>query len=110
MKKYNESEIFTEVSLMSSELRLSIKQMNRYYRYDVGDEIRKTLREIKYILSDIHRNPNNCYKSDLLEKLDHLEIALNDCIEDGALSLSGRYNIVLPMERLSKIINLAEDL
>jgi hypothetical protein len=37
-KSYNELEIYTEISLMSKELRDSILQMKRYYRFDVGDE------------------------------------------------------------------------
>ena len=53
-KNYTELAIYSEVSIMSRELRTSVKQMSKYYRYDVGDEIRGMLRNIKYTISDIH--------------------------------------------------------
>lgn len=110
-KTYQELEIYTQISLMSKELRESILQMKRYYRFDVGDEIRGLLRSIKYTVSDIHRKPNNCKYPlicQLISQIDHLEIALSDCIEDGALWLDGRYNISMPLTRLDNIRNQAE--
>lgn len=80
--------------------------MKRYYRFDVGDEIRRLLREIKYKISDINSSPNNCKLEKLVSLcslLNHLEIALSDCIEEGSLSLKGRYNINLPLSRLANV-------
>ena len=105
-KDYRELEIFKEFSDLSKELRKSIQQMKRYYRFDVGDEIRRLLRKIKYKISDISSSPNNCKLEKLVSLcslLDHLEIALSDCIEEGSLSLKGRYNINLPMSRLANV-------
>lgn len=110
-KNYTELEIYTEAMQMSREIRESVKHMKRYYRFDVGDEIRQMLRDMKYIISDIHSKPNKC-KYDplclLVDKINHLEIALTDCLEDEALSLRGRYNISLPLQRLDKIKSQAE--
>lgn len=108
MKKtsYRELDIFKEFSDLSRELRESIQQMKRYYRFDIGDEIRRLLREIKYKISDINSSPNNCKLEKLVSLcslLDHLEIALSDCIEEGSLSLKGRYNINLPLSRLVNV-------
>lgn len=103
---YRELEIFKEFSDLSRKLRESIQQMKRYYRFDVGDEIRRLLREIKYKISDINSSPNNCKLEKLVNLcslLDHLEIALGDCIEEGSLSLKGRYNINLPLSRLMNV-------
>lgn len=111
-KDYNELRIYTEVSLMAQELRFSIGQMKRCYRFDVGDEIRQILRQIKYTISDIHQKPNSCKYGgicDLINLINHLEIALNDCLEDNALSLSGRYNIFSPLQRLDSIKQQADD-
>ena len=52
-KDYRELEIFKEFSDLSKELRESIQQMKRYYRFDVGDEIRRLLREISTKLGNI---------------------------------------------------------
>ena len=108
MKKtsYRELDIFKEFSDLSRELRESIQQMKRYYRFDIGDEIRRLLREIKYKISDINSSPNKCKLEKLVSLcslLDHLEIALSDCIEEGSLSLKGRYNINLPLSRLVNV-------
>ena len=103
---YRELDIFKEFSDLSRELRESIQQMKRYYRFDVGDEIRRLLREIKYKISDINSIPNNCKLEKLVSLcslLNHLEIALSDCIEEGSLSLKGRYNINLPLSRLANV-------
>jgi hypothetical protein len=103
---YRELDIFKEFSDLSREPRESIQQMKRYYRFDVGDEIRRLLREIKYKISDINSSPNNCKLEKLVSLcslLNHLEIALSDCIEEGSLSLKGRYNINLPLSRLANV-------
>ena len=55
-KDYRELEIFKEFSDLSKELRKSIQQMKRYYRFDVGDEIRRLLREISTKLGNILTN------------------------------------------------------
>lgn len=106
-KDYSELEIFSEASSMSAELRESIKQMSRYYRFDVGDELRKLLRQIKYLIADASGKIEIKGKyeavQELLETISHIEIALQDCLEDSALSVSGRYNINQPLIRLSKI-------
>lgn len=106
-KNYSELEIFSEASSMSAELRESIKQMSRYYRFDVGDELRKLLRQIKYLIADASGKIEIKGKyeevQELLETISHIEIALQDCLEDNALSVSGRYNINQPLIRLSKI-------
>ena len=106
-KDYSELEIFSEASSMSAELRESIKQMSRYYRFDVGDELRKLLRQIKYLIADASGKIEIKGKyeavQELLETISHIEIALQDCLEDNALSVSGRYNINQPLIRLSKI-------
>ena len=103
---YRELDIFKEFSDLSREPRESIQQMKRYYRFGVGDEIRRLLREIKYKISDINSSPNNCKLEKLVSLcslLNHLEIALSDCIEEGSLSLKGRYNINLPLSRLANV-------
>ena len=109
---YKELNIYSEVSFMSKELRTSIKQMSRYYRYDVGDEIREMLRQIKYVISDIHQLPNTEIKynkiCDLIDKLNHLDIALTDCIEDEALSLGGPHSIAIPLNRLRSVLEQAD--
>lgn len=106
-KNYSELEIFSEASSMSAELRESIKQMSRYYRFDIGDELRKLLRQIKYLIADASGKIEIKSKyeavQELLETISHIEIALQDCLEDNALSVSGRYNINQPLIRLSKI-------
>ena len=110
-KSYNELEIYTEISLMSKELRDSILQMKRYYRFDVGDEIRSLLRELKYLVSDIHQKPNTCKYLPLCElqsKLNHLEIALSDCLEDRALKLEGRSDYT-PTTEVMGILGQVED-
>ena len=55
-KDYRELEIFKEFSDLSKELRESIQQMKRYYRFDVGDEIRRLLGEISTKLGSILTN------------------------------------------------------
>lgn len=106
-KDYSELEIFSEASLMSGELRESIQQMPRRFRFDVGDELRKLLRQVKYLIADASGKIElkGKYKAtqELLETISHIEIALQDCIEDNALSMNGRYNINQPLLRLGKI-------
>lgn len=40
-------DVYAKVSDMSKYLRKSIEQMPKYYRYDIGDEIKKLLRAHK---------------------------------------------------------------
>ena len=52
-RNYTELEIFKEFSDLSRELRFSIKNhMKRYDNFDVGDEIKRLLRQIKFVISD----------------------------------------------------------
>ena len=110
-RNYTELEIFKEFSDLSRELRFSIKNhMKRYDKFDVGDEIKRLLRQIKFVISDANSLPNNCKLpklEELCSLLKHLEISLSDCIEDGSLSLSGRFNINLPLSRLENVKNQA---
>ena len=106
IRNYQELKIFKEFSDLSRELRFSIKQMKRCDKFDVGEDIKRQLRQIKYMISDINSMPNNCKLdklSTLLSQLDHLEIAISDCVEDWSLSLYGRYNINLPLSRLENV-------
>lgn len=112
MKEYLGSKIFTDFSDLSKILRRSIREMARYDRFDVGDEIKSLLRQIKHIISDSHSLPNNCNKLSnldfLVNLLNHLEIDLTDCLEDSSLSLSGKFGISDVMIKLTKVQNQAE--
>lgn len=107
---YNELRIYAEVSEMAKELRRSVKQMCRYDRFDVGDQIREILRDIKCTISDAFEKPNEDRYEDLctlVNHLNHLEIFLSDCLEDESLSLSGHFGISSPIQRLGEIKNQA---
>lgn len=112
MKEYLGSNIFTTFSDLSKILRRSVRKMARYDRFDVGDEIRSLLRQIKHTISDSHSLPNNCNKLSginlLINLLNHLEIDLTDCLEDGSLSLSGKFGISDVMIKLTEVQNQAE--
>lgn len=112
MKEYLGSKIFTDFSDLSKNLRRSIREMARYDRFDVGDEIKSLLRQIKHIISDSHSLPNNCIKLSnlnlLVNLLNHLEINLTDCLEDNSLHLSGKFGISDVMLKLTDIQNQAE--
>lgn len=56
-------------------------------------------------MPDTHKYNFIC---DLLNKLNHLEIALTDCLEEGSLKLSGHYGISIPMSRLIQVKGQAE--
>ena len=94
-------DVFTKISDMSKYLRNSIKHMPKYYRYDIGDEIRKLLRDMKY--KAFLLQSEDCGK-ELYNMAQHLKILLDECIEDQALLMKGPYTIFEPRKLLDIVI------
>ena len=102
-------QLFKEISQMNKEFRYSIlHSMPKEYRFDVGAEILKLMREIKFTIYKSVRFSKvalDCNSRDILiEMLLHLKIEIDDCCEDGLLSVKGSYTIVPPRKRLMEIL------
>ena len=80
--------------------------MQRYYKYDDGDEMRKLLRQIRFNVYTINSHDDKekyLYIVDLLNKLVMLKIIVDELIEDNVFKLVGKGNIVNDIKLLGKI-------
>lgn len=98
-------DVYAKVSDMSKYLRKSIEQMPKYYRYDIGDEIKKLLRDIKFKAYLLQWK--DC-SEELYFMLQHLKVLLDECIDDGILLMSGKYTIFEPRKILDYVLSLTQ--
>lgn len=103
-------EIYKEVVEFSKTLNKRIKQMDAYYRRDVGDEMRKHLRKIRYNIYEINCHTDNeklPYLDELIKKLVWMKILIDDAIENDALRLTGKKNVIICIKQLKEITSQA---
>lgn len=98
-------DVYVKASDMSKYLRASIKRMPNYYRYDIGDEIKKLLRDIKF--KALLLQYTDC-KEELYFMLLHLKLLLDECIDDGILPMKGPYTIYEPRKILDSLLSLTK--
>lgn len=110
MASFNKLEIYKEITDMSKELRRSINNMDRFHKFSIGERILNLLIDIKYQVYMCNTR-KEFEKLDEMRKLrdllTHLQICLNDCVEDGVLLLKTKFSIQLPLKRLHNIITQA---
>lgn len=96
-----------EVYAMSKKLRVSIKHMPRYYRYNAGDRIVNLLIDMKIALrvaiqgKGVILNARKLYNTLIV-----LQVLIEDCIEDNALMFKGKWTIHQPYNRLMELLKL----
>ena len=103
-------QIYKDVVELSKMLNNRIKQMPVYHRRDSGDEMRRTLRNIKLIIYDVNTH-NDKEKVEHLSRLQReltwLKILIDDAIENGALKIDGKKNVVACIKQLSAVTTQA---
>lgn len=106
MSVFNKLEIYRQTSEMAKELKPSLKRMPREYKFDIGNEIKRLVRDMKYQIYLINVRPDNeklPYLKTFIDMYNHLKILIDDCLEDNVLSLKGKYTIYSPLKRLKSI-------
>lgn len=107
MASYNNLEIYRQSSDMSKELRRSINNMPRQYKFNIGMRIINLLSDIKYqiYLCNTRFNEERLVEiRKLKDMLAHLKIYLEECIEDKVLLLNTKFSIQTPLKRLNDTI------
>lgn len=106
MGLFNKLEIYRETNEMAKELKVSIRRMPREFKFDIGNEIKRLLRDMKYqiYLINVHSDEEKLsYIKDFIDMYNHLKILIDDCLEDDVLQLKGKYTIYSPLKRLKSI-------
>lgn len=107
MASYNNLEIYRQTNDMSKELRRSINNMPRQYKYNIGMRIINLLSDIKYqiYLCNTRFNEERLNEiKGLKDMLAHLKIYIDECVEDKILLLNTKFSIQIPLKRLNEII------
>lgn len=103
----NYTDVYKEVDFISRELRKAIKHMPRYNRYNEGDRIINILLDVKIAVKLACKGRSYSLDSDkLYNDLITLGTLLDECIEDGALLLKGKFNIIEPRKRLIALFDM----
>lgn len=104
-------QIYKDFTAMAKDLRRVIKRMPKEYKYDIGDEIKKLLRDMKYQIYIVNNSKNEGKPEQLrcfIDMYNHLRILLDECIEDGVLQVKGKMSIALVIKRLIDINSQAK--
>ena len=104
-------QIYKDFTAMAKDLRRVIKRMPKEYKYDIGDEIKKLLRDMKYQIYIVNNSKNEGKPEHLrcfIDMYNHLRILLEECIEDGVLQVKGKMSIALVIKRLIDINSQAK--
>ena len=103
MDKETKLDIFVKVSDMSKVLRKSINHMPKEFRYDIGIDIKKLLREMKY--KAFLLQTKDCCEA-LYFDAQRLKLLVDECIEDEVLLMKGEFTIIEPRRILMNLITL----
>ena len=103
MDENTKLDIFVKISDMSRYLRESINHMPKEYRYDIGIDIKKLLREMKY--KALLLQTADC-SHELYLDTQRLKLLLDECIEDKVLLMKGKFNIIEPRKILITLTTL----
>ena len=105
--KINPVDAYREIEAIGKVLRKSIKHMPRYHRYNEGDRIVNILLDVKIALKLTCKGRNYHLDTDkLYNDLITLGTLIDDCIEDGALLLKGKYTVHEPRMRLIALFKM----
>ncbi len=99
-------DIYKETVAMAQELKPCLKKMPKQIQYDIGDEILHLLRDMKYriyLINTTVGEVKNQHFQTFIDMYNHLKILLDDCLQDGYLTLKGKYTIHQPLKRLDDI-------
>lgn len=103
----NYFDVYREIEAISKVLRKSIKHMPRYERYVVGDKMLNILLDVKIMVKLACKGRNYQPDPDLIyNNLITLGTLMDDCIEDGALLLKGKWTVHEPRSRLIALFNM----
>jgi len=104
MAIFKKLDCYKDLSQASLEINRAIHyDMPKEARYDIGDEIRKILRDMKYLIylinsrNDVEKIP---YFEQLVDNYNHIRILLDECIENGFLKIKGKFSMAQPIKRL----------
>lgn len=100
-------DVYREIEAISKALRESVKHMPRYNRYNEGDRIINILLDIKIAVKLAHKGRNYTLDTDkLYNDLITLGTLIDECIEDKALLLKGKFNVIEPRKRLIALFDM----
>lgn len=103
----NYFDVYREIEAISKDLRKSIKHMPRYERYIVGDRILNILLDVKIAVKLACKGRAYTLDTDkLYNDLITLGTLIDDCIEDRALLLKGKYTVHEPRRRLIALFDM----
>lgn len=103
----NYSNVYHEIEVISKDLRESIKHMPRYNRYNEGDRIINILLDIKIAVKLVLKGRNYFIDVDkLYNDLITLGTLIDECIDDKALFLKGKFNVIEPRKRLIALFDI----
>lgn len=103
-------QIYKDVVELSKMLNRRIKQMDIYYRRDSGDEMRKLLRDIRFSIYEVNSHSDQDkeqYLTELIRKFVKLKILIDDAVENEALKISGKKNVVACIKQLRNVTSQA---
>ena len=103
-------QIYKDVVELSKMLNRRIKQMDIYYRRDSGDEMRKLLRDIRFSIYEVNSHSDQDkeqYLIELIRKFVKLKILIDDAVENEALKISGKKNVVACIKQLRNVTSQA---
>ena len=103
-------QIYKDVVELSKMLNRRIKQMDIYYRRDSGDEMRKLLRDIRFSIYEVNSHSDKDkeqYLIELIRKFVKLKILIDDAVENEALKISGKKNVVACIKQLRNVTSQA---
>ena len=103
-------QIYKDVVELSKMLNRRIKQMDIYYRRDSGDEMRKLLRDIRFSIYEVNSHSDQDkeqYLIELIRKFVKLKILIDDAVENEALKISGKKNVIACIKQLRNVTSQA---
>lgn len=97
MAQFQQLGVYKTLSDASREINNSIRyDMTKDAKCDIGDEIRKLMRDMKYdiyLINSRQGSEKKPYMRNLMDKSYHLSILLNECVDYGYLKIRGKYSI-----------------
>lgn len=106
MPSFNDLSIYKELNELSKELRKRIRQMPKEYKFEIGNDMKKLLRRMRYQIYLINSHDNSVkpkFFHEFINMQVNLKIHLDECIEDNIFTFSGKFSIALPLKRLTEI-------
>lgn len=107
---FHELTIYKDIIDLSKFLHKRINKMPRFYKFDIGEDMKKLIREIRYYIylinshEDKEKYPLICQ---LLNKLVFLKIMIDELVEDHIFVLNGKGNIIQAIKLLTEITTQA---